>query len=77
MTEVVDDLVANKMDAPLEELNFEPDVNKFYGYSFDFLLAHELPLSKDKLFCKPEEQPSPFKDDTGFILALTIGGVAF
>ena len=77
MTNALDDLVANKMNDLLEELNLKPDINEFYGYSFDFSLAHKLPLSKDKLFYQTKEQPSPFKDNTGFILALTIGGVAF
>ena len=36
MTEVLDNLVKNKMDALLKELNLEPDVNEFCGYSFDF-----------------------------------------
>ena len=77
MTNVLDNLVANKMNNLLEELNLEPDINEHYGYSFDLSLTHKIPLSKDKLYYQTKEQPSPFKENAGFILALTIGGVVF
>ena len=77
MTDILDNLVANKMNDPLGELNLEPEINELHGYSFDLLLSHKLPLSDNKLFHQTKEQPSPFQDDTGFILALTIGGMAF
>ena len=55
MTEVLDDLVKNRMEALLEELNLEPDINECCEHSFDHSLAHKLPLSKDKLFHQPKE----------------------
>ena len=47
MTEVLDNLVRNEMEALLEELNLKPDVNQFYGCTFDHSLAYKLLLSKD------------------------------
>ena len=77
MTEVLNDLIENKMEVLLEELNLKPDINESYGHSFDCSLAHKLPLLKDKMFYKPKEQPLPSEDNSEFILVLTIGGVVF